>query len=312
MTPLSFALRQTAPEDFTQALMADFMKTGFSVISDHGIDLPLIDKVNAASAAFFALDRDVKQRYFDPDGAGQRGYTPFGQESAKGVDAIDLKEFWHTGRRLADDHPLSSSMPPTPAVAEIEDFDDATDSLFNAFDTFGITLLESVAEGLDLPTHFFTERVSNGNSILRLLHYPPHKTPPPEGSIRAAAHEDINVITLLLGADEAGLEIRPKDETDFQPIHAPPGTVVVNVGDMLQRLTNGILQSTTHRVVNPSPERSKYSRYSMPFFLHFEPDVSVNPMEQCVTSDRPLAFPEKMTANDYLFERLRELGLLKD
>lgn len=310
--PISLKLRDQDAEAFRNALMTSFKETGFAVIEDHGLDQALIDRAYKASRDFFALPADLKQNYFDPQGGGQRGYTPFGTENAKGVAAIDLKEFWHTGRKLPADHPKADVMAETPSVSEVSDFDGATNELFQAFDMLGQDLLRSIAIGLDLEADYFTKRVKEGNSILRLLHYPAQETPPAEGSVRAAAHEDINVITLLLGADEAGLQVKPRGADNWIPVYAPEGSMVINVGDMLQRLTNNVLQSTTHQVVNPAPERSRFSRYSMPFFLHFEPDVEIASLDNCVTDENPNHYPGSITANAYLLERLREIGLIKD
>ena len=311
LKPISLPPDDTDDTDFTKALMTSFMETGFAVVENHRLDQSVIDRVYDVSRDFFALSPDAKQKYFDPNGAGQRGYTPFGTENAKGVSKIDLKEFWHTGRDLPEGHPYNALMPDTPHVSEVPEFDSATRDLFNAFDQLGLRLLRSVASGLGLERDWFADKVRYGNSILRLLHYPAQTTPPPEGSVRAAAHEDINVITLLLGADEAGLQVKPRGHDEWISIEAPKGSMVINVGDMLQRLTNRVLQSTSHRVINPAPERSRYSRYSMPFFLHFEPDVQIASLPGCVTPDNPDQFPEPITANEYLMERLREIGLLK-
>ena len=311
ITPISMTLRNSDEAAFTEALVRSFRETGFAIIEDHGIDQGTIDDAYDQSREFFALPTEVKYTYHDPDGGGQRGYVPFGQENAKGVKEIDQKEFWHTGRDLPEGHPLSDRMAATPQVKELAHFNEANKALFNAFDRLGQDLLRNIADGLGLEREYFTKRVSNGNSILRLLHYPPQAEPPPEGSVRAAAHEDINVITLLLGAEEAGLQVKPRGIDTWIPVEAPKGSMVINVGDMLQRLTNRVLQSTTHQVVNPSPERSRYSRYSMPFFLHFEPDVEIRSLDGCVTEDNPDHFPGSITANDYLMERLREIGLIK-
>lgn len=311
INPISLKLRETNEAAFTDALMKSFKETGFAIIEDHGVDQGVIDRAYEQSRAFFAQPEDVKKSYFDPNGAGQRGYTPFGQENAKGFDAIDLKEFWHTGRRLPEGHELAGTMMPTPSVKEVEGFDQATEDLFNAFDKLGQDILRNIADGLGLEREYFTDRVRYGNSILRLLHYPAQEKPPEEGSVRAAAHEDINVITLLLGAEEAGLQVKPRGVDQWIPVYAPEGSLVINVGDMLQRLTNKVLQSTTHQVVNPAPERARFGRFSMPFFLHFEPQVEIASLESCVTEDNPNHFPGMITANDYLMERLREIGLLR-
>lgn len=309
--PISLKLRAENEAAFTEGLMKSFKETGFAIIEDHGVDQSVIDQAYDRSRAFFSLPVETKQKYHDPEGAGQRGYIPFGQESAKGFKEIDQKEFWHKGRTLPEGHALSSVMLPTPAVEDVDGFDEATEALFNAFDQLGQDLLRSVADGLGLDREYFTERVRFGNSILRLLHYPPQDAPPPEGSVRAAAHEDINVITLLLGAEEAGLQVKPRGVDSWIPVYAPNGSLVINVGDMLQRLTNKVLQSTTHQVVNPAPERARFGRFSMPFFLHFEPDVEIRSLDSCVSEDNPDHFPGMITANDYLMERLREIGLLK-
>lgn len=311
ITPISMILRNSDEAAFTDSLVRSFRETGFAIIEDHGIDQAIIDAAYDQSRAFFALPSEVKHAYHDPNGGGQRGYVPFGQENAKGVKEIDQKEFWHTGRDLPEGHPLSDRMSPTPEVKELAHFNAANKALFDAFDQLGQDLLRNIAEGLGLEREYFTKRVSNGNSILRLLHYPPQAEPPPEGSVRAAPHEDINVITLLLGAEEAGLQVRPRGVDTWIPVEAPVGSMVINVGDMLQRLTNRVLQSTTHQVVNPSPERSRFSRYSMPFFLHFEPDVEIRSLDGCVTEDNPDHYPGSITANEYLMERLKEIGLIK-
>ena len=200
-------------------------------------------------------------------------------------------------------------MAPTPSVAEVPDFDNATSSLFHALDSLGQTLLESVADGLGLSLDYFTQRVKYGNSILRLLHYPAQEVPPAEGSVRAAAHEDINVITLLLGADEAGLQVKPRGVDQWIPINAPEGSLVINVGDMLQRQTHGRLRSTTHRVVNPRGAAAQRARFSMPFFLHFRPDFLIEPLPECVAADPDNPPPPPITAHDYLMQRLREINL---
>ena len=311
LKPITLPEQEADDAAFTKALMRSLIDTGFAIIENHGLDQKIIDQAHEASRAFFSQPESVKQHYYDPTGGGQRGYTPFGTENAKGVAAIDLKEFWHTGRELAHNHPLRAIMPETPEVTEIENFDAATRNLFQAFDTLGQRLLRSVARGLNLDENWFLPKVSEGNSILRLLHYPAQPSPPPEGSVRAAAHEDINVITLLLGADEAGLQVRPRGVDEWISVEAPKGSLVINVGDMLQRLTNQHLQSTSHRVVNPAPERSRFSRYSMPYFLHFAPDVEIRSLPGCVTSEKPDLYSEPITANDYLLERLREIGLIK-
>jgi isopenicillin N synthase-like dioxygenase len=198
-------------------------------------------------------------------------------------------------------------MPDNLWVGEIDGFREYAWASYQAFDALGRRLLRAIAAFLELPLDWFDERVALGNSVLRVLHYPPVEGP--TDSVRSGAHEDINVITLLLGAEEAGLQIRDRDGR-WLPINPPPGCIVVNVGDMLQRLTNHRLPSTTHRVVNPRPERARYARYSLPFFLHFAPDVVIETLPGCVGQERPNRYPTPITADDYLQQRLREIRLL--
>lgn len=306
--PVSFPDWHEDSGAFAQALGRSFRETGFAVVQDHPVSETVIAAARDASRAFFALPELVKQGYDDTAGGGQRGYTPFGQENARGHAASDLKEFWHLGRPAPAGSPLQGVMRQTPSVREVAGFDTATRALFDALEQMGIMLLRAVARHLQLDDDWFDEKVTHGNSILRLLHYPPQSDPPPEGSVRAGAHEDINVITLLLGAEEAGLQVRHRSG-EWLDISPPSGALVVNVGDMLARLTGGVLPSTTHRVLNPTPARARFPRYSMPFFLHFAPDVRIETLPGCLAeggADAPA-----ITAHDYLMERLREIGLVR-
>lgn len=306
--PIDYRLWKTDPKRFADELGRSFRDTGFVVLSNHGIDQSVIDRGIEAGKKFFALPEDVKRRYFVPGGGGQRAYTPFATEVAKGATAKDLKEFWHVARELPADHPYGPLMGENLYVKEVPGWKDDTNAMFTALDTFGLDILSAIATHLGLPPRFFDETVKDGNSILRLLHYPPQLEPPPEGSVRAGAHEDINVITLLLGAEEGGLEVKHRNG-QWLAVNPPPGSLVVNVGDMLQRLTNHVLPSTTHRVVNPKPERSRFPRYSTPFFLHFAPDFDITTLPSCVTADNPNRYPEPLAAQDFLEIRLREIGL---
>lgn len=308
ISPVSFDLFRDDFPAFAAALGASFERYGFAVVSGHDVPQPLIDGTLERFRAFFAWPDEAKRRYQRPGTGGARGYTPFGIETAKGATAHDLKEFWHTGRDLPEGHPYHAFMPDNLWVAEIEGFAAHVRALFAAMDGFGCRILTAIAHHLGLPDAYFDDKVDCGNSILRVLHYPPL---PPEagGSIRAAAHEDINVITLLLGAEEGGLEILDRSGR-WLAINPPPGCMVINIGDMLQRLANHVLPSTTHRVVNPPPERAGRARYSMPFFLHFNPDVVIDPLPQCITADNPRRYAEPITAQDYLQQRLREIKLL--
>jgi isopenicillin N synthase-like dioxygenase len=297
--PVSFDLHERDFARFADALGRSFERYGFAVVEGHRIDPALVARAERATRAFFALPDPVKSRYRLAGVAGQRGYVPFGVETAKGAAHPDLKEFWHVGRegppRLANVWP-----------EEIADFRPAVAALYGAFDELGAALLAGVAHHLGLPRDHFSEAVADGESILRLLHYPPTDGAGP--AIRAGAHEDINAITLLLGAEEAGLELLDRDGR-WLAVNPEPGAVVVNIGDMLQRLTNHRLPSTTHRVVNPAPERRGVGRYSMPFFLHFRPDYLIRTLEGCVGAETPDRYPEPITASAYLAERLREIRL---
>ena len=306
--PISYTLWQRDPNAFADRLGASFRDTGFAVITDHPIDQAVIDNGVNAGKQFFALPDATKRGYFIPGGGGQRAYTPFATEVAKGAKAKDQKEFWHVARELPKDHKYSEIMGENLYVSEVPGWKDATNAMYKALDDFGLDILSAIAMNLKLDPRFFDTAVQDGNSILRLLHYPPQMEPPPEGSVRAGAHEDINVITLLLGAEEGGLEVLHRNGS-WLAVNPPAGSLVVNVGDMLQRLTNHVLPSTTHRVVNPKPERSRFPRYSTPFFLHFNPDYEINTLASCITPERPNQYPEPLKAQDFLEIRLKEIGL---
>ncbi|MDZ4775927.1 MAG: 2-oxoglutarate and iron-dependent oxygenase domain-containing protein [Alphaproteobacteria bacterium] len=303
ITPVSLT---EAPDVFARKLGDSFVSTGFAIVADHGLDPAQIERALDRFKAFFALPDDVKRRYKIEGGGGQRAYTPFGTEAAKGADKVDLKEFWHVGRNLPPGHPYRAEMADNVWPQEVENFEKDAYALYEAFDALGAKVLAAIARYLKLPDDFFVPTVANGNSILRALHYPPLQGKP-EG-IRAEAHEDINTITLLLGAEEAGLQAKKRDGT-WLDINPPPNCVVINIGDMLQRLTNGYLPSTTHRVLNPSAERAHLPRYSIPFFLHFAPDYLIKTLPSCVDAAHPDKFPTPITAQEYLNERLREIRL---
>jgi isopenicillin N synthase-like dioxygenase len=262
----------------------------------------------SAAKAFFALPQAAKLRYRIAGGAGQRGYTPFGVETAKQAKTADLKEFWHIGRDLPEGHRLWGTIAPNIWPDEIASFRPTLSALYRDLDDLGRKVLSGVARRLGLAPNAFEAAVRDGDSVLRLLHYPPLTSAPPAGAVRAGAHEDINAITLLLGADEAGLELLDRDG-HWLAINPPAGSIVVNIGDMLQRLTNHRLPSTTHRVVNPRAERSGAARFSMPFFLHFAPDFEIRTLPGCISAERPDRYPQAITARAYLDERLRELKL---
>lgn len=306
---LSLADQARDPAAFAAAFGGSFERFGFAIVADHGVPQDLIDRAWSETEALFALPEEEKRGYFVEGGGGARGYTPFKTEIAKDAKHVDLKEFWHVGRELPEGHRFEGQMPRNIWPARPEGFKDTFVELFAAFDRAGDRLLSAIALHLGLDSHWFDPAVKDGNSVLRLLHYPP--IPVDAEGVRAGAHEDINLITLLLGAEEAGLELLDRDSGEWLAIKPPEGAMVVNVGDMLQRLTNHVMPSTTHRVVNPAPERRGHSRYSMPFFLHPAPDFLIETLPQTITAENPNRYPTPITAHDYLHERLVEIGLIK-
>ncbi len=306
---LSLADQARDPDGFAAAFGGSFERFGFAIVADHGIPDDLIQRAWRETEELFALPDAEKRGYFVEGGGGARGYTPFKTEIAKGASAVDLKEFWHVGRELPAGPRFAADMAANIWPDRPAGFKDVFLELFTAFDRAGDKLLSAIARYLGLAPDWFDPAVGDGNSVLRLLHYPP--IPADAEGVRAGAHEDINLITLLLGAEEAGLELYDRTGERWLSIKPPEGALVVNVGDMLQRLTNNVLPSTTHRVVNPPPERRGHSRYSMPFFLHPAPDFLIQTLPQTVTSDNPDRYPIPITAQDYLYERLVEIGLIK-
>ena len=294
-------------EDIADELGRSFAEFGFAVVRDHGIPQELIDRAEAKSKEFFALSDEAKRAYKIEGGGDARGYTPFGTEKAKDAEIFDLKEFWHVGRELPEGHELAEFMAPNVWPSEVDGFEETFSELYSAFETAGARVLEAIALHLGLERDFFAPTVEDGNSVMRLLHYPPLPDDAPDGAIRAAAHGDINTITLLLGAEEAGLQLLTKSG-EWHPVYAEEGSLVINVGDMLERLTAGKLRSTTHRVVNPSGDAAKRSRYSMPFFLHFRPDYMIDPLPSCVAEGAGEAQPP-ISSHDFLLQRLREINL---
>lgn len=292
--------------EFAAALGKAYTDIGFVTIKNHGFDEATQDKLYAQAADFFGLDKSTKTKYEITGLAGQRGYTSFGREHAKGMTAADLKEFWQVGQPApAYDGPEYHD---NVEVGELPTFAPAFKKAYQELEAIGQQMLQAIALFLELPMDYFQAPVTGGNSILRAIHYPPI-TEDPGDSVRAGQHEDINLITLLMGASADGLQVLNK-QNEWVGITAIPGSLVVNVGDMLQRLTNGILRSTTHRVVNPPKEQWGTSRYSIPFFLHPVGSMPLNALESCIRSDRPKAFDD-ITAGAYLEERLIEIGLKK-
>jgi len=296
--------------EFAQAIGESFRTFGFAMVRDFPIDRALIDKAWKLSEEFFALPEAEKRSYHIPAIAGARGYTPFGVEIAKDAKAHDLKEFWHIGRDLPDGSPLAdASMPPNVWPERPEGFKDLFSELYRQFDEAGSAILSAIALYLGLDEHWFDPAIEDGNSVMRLLHYPPLRNVEGE-AIRAGAHGDINLITLLLGAEEAGLELLDRSGK-WMNASPPDGAMVINVGDMLERLTNNYLPSTIHRVRNPSAERAAFSRFSMPFFLHLRSDFPIKTLPQCISSQNPDHYPNPILADEFLQQRLQEIGLKK-
>ena len=288
-----------------------FNEMGFVTITNHGLSKELIDKLYEQVTNLFKLPETTKLKYEKAELAGQRGYTSKGKETAKGFKTPDLKEFWQIGQTVSDNDPVKNEYPDNLVVEELEEFNPTTREVYQKLENAGQHLLRAIAVYLNLPENYFDDKVHNGNSILRTLHYFPIENPDalPQDAVRAGAHEDINLITLLIGASADGLELLTR-ENEWFPVKAHGEDLVVNVGDMLQRLTNNKLKSTTHRVVNPPREQMKNSRYSVPFFLHPKSDMDLTSLESCIDAKHPKQYSD-MTAGEYLDERLREIGLKK-
>lgn len=299
---------ESRKQKFVQALGKAYEEVGFVAVKNHGIPDNLIADLYKYVQQFFALPTETKLQYEKKELAGQRGYTSFGREHAKGFDAPDLKEFFQFGQTVEDNDPIKSEYPDNVTVNEVQQFTPTLLQAYRNFENSGKALLQAIALYLGLDEHYFDDWVHNGNSILRAIHYPPINSEP-KSAIRAEQHEDINLITLLVGASADGLQILTK-QGDWVGVTSLPEQIVVNVGDMLQRLTNNKLRSTTHRVVNPPRELWGTSRFSIPFFLHPKSDMSLASLESCIDEQHPKAY-EDATAGEYLDERLREIGLKK-
>lgn len=291
-------------EAFVEALGRSLCEIGFFALVNHGVEQRLIDAAYGAAEAFFALPEATKRQYELAEMKGQRGFTQFGKEHAKDSSAPDLKEFWHLGREQPTANPVS--YPDNLWPREVPQFRPVMSTLFEQLETCAGHLMEACAQYLQQPTDFFNTQVSEGQTILRVIHYPPIPEDAIPASQRAAPHEDINLITLLCEATTPGLELLT-NEGEWLPVQTTPGQIIVDTGDMLQALSNGLLKSTTHRVVNPDNSRNR--RFSMPFFVHPRPEFDLTPRPNCIqqTGGRPL-FPAQ-TAGEYLTQRLQEIGL---
>jgi isopenicillin N synthase-like dioxygenase len=295
-------------QKFASELGKAYEQVGFVAVKNHGVPDDLIADLYKYVQQFFALPTDVKLKYELRELAGQRGYTSFGREHAKGFDAPDLKEFFQYGQTVEDNEEVGEEYPGNVDVAEVPQLTPTLYKAYRNFEKSGKALLQAIALFLGLDENHFDNYVHNGNSILRAIHYPPI-TNEPKSAIRAEQHEDINLITLLVGASADGLQILTK-QNEWVGVTSLPEQIVVNVGDMLQRLTNNRLRSTTHRVVNPPRELWATSRYSIPFFLHPKGSMNLACLEGCISGENPKAY-EDATAGEYLDERLREIGLKK-
>ena len=296
---------ESEKQKFVAEIGAAYEDVGFVAVKNHGISDELIKQLYRWVQDFFALPLDIKCKYEIEGLGGQRGYTSFGKEHAKNSSAGDLKEFWHFGQYTSD---KSINYPDNIDVDELPEFNKVGKEAYQQLEKTGQEILKALALFLDLQENYFDEFVEDGNSILRPIHYPPIKGEP-KNAVRAGEHEDINLITLLIGAAADGLQVKNK-KGEWVPVTVLEDHIVVNVGDMLQRLCNGRLKSTTHRVVNPPREEWGKSRFSIPFFLHPKSSMPLNCLSSCITKENPKQFDD-ITAGEYLTQRLREIGLIK-
>lgn len=296
-TRLEDAERRAA---FVRTLGEGLERYGFAAVSHHGISPELIEQGYAKAREFFALPLETKKKYEIPETGRQRGYTPYGVEHAKDRDVPDLKEFWHTGRELPRDHSMhiSGEIPPNVFPSEVPGFADAMMELFNTLERFALRLLDAVGEHLDLPPAFFRDMVRDGNSVHRIINYPDMGETVPEGAVRAAAHEDINLMTVLPASTRPGLQIMTPDG-EWLDVMTPPDVMICDTGDMMNLVTADKLPATTHRVINP--EASDGGRMSMPFFVHPHPEALLEPI-------RP-DYAEPIRTRDFFAERQRETGV---
>ncbi len=291
-----------ARAEFEEALFEGFNYYGFIVLKDHRVRHDLLQRAYAKSAEFFALPEAEKSAFFRKD--GQRGYTPFGREHAKDSEFPDLKEFWHVGREFEEGSPLADIYPPNMWPEKPEGFRETFLELYDALEEAGLVMLEALAPSLDVPRDFFRKMATDGNSILRLLHYPPVPDGANPKSIRAAAHEDINLITILVAANGGGLQLLDRDG-NWLPVETDPENLIIDAGDMLARVCNDVIPATTHRVINPDGGPN-VSRYSMPFFMHPHSKAVLSCLESCKGGGAK--YPD-ITADDFLKQRLKEIGL---
>jgi isopenicillin N synthase-like dioxygenase len=293
-------------DQFIKGVGNALREVGFFALTNHTVSPELIRDTYAQTAELFELPEATKKSYEVPGLKGQRGYTSFGKEHAKDSKAPDLKEFWHVGQDLSTEHPRSAGYPPNVWPTELKDFQRVMVDVYRRLESAAFSILEACAFYIGEEKSLIRDTAIDGNSILRLIHYPPVPADRDPSSIRAGAHEDINLITLLIDATASGLEILDR-RNQWVPVVTPKGCIIVDAGDMLQNLTNGFFKSTTHRVVNPNSSRER--RYSAPFFVHARGEVSLNPLASCVKATVGKKVYPNITADAYLLQRLKEIGL---
>ena len=298
-------------ENFILDLGGAFSNIGFVAVKNHFLSNELSLKLYEVFESFFALPEDVKMKYARPELFGQRGYVGKRQENAKGSNQADLKEFYHIGQILESSLLLNYDYPENVWPKEILEFKVVCEEVYQALEDTAVVLLRAIALFLNIDESYFDSKVIQGNSILRAIHYfPLNSRDVEDGAVRAGAHGDINLITLLMGASAEGLEVQRRDGK-WVRITAFPDQIICNVGDMLERLTNNVLKSTIHRVVNPPKDKLHESRYSMPFFMHPKRSVDLNCLDSCVTEQNPQKYSD-ITAGEFLTQRLKEIGLIKE
>tara|TARA_B100000575_G_scaffold293716_1_gene306028 strand:- start:278 stop:1228 length:951 start_codon:yes stop_codon:yes gene_type:complete len=293
---------------FVQTIGKAFQEIGFCAVKGHFLDDDLVNRLYRQIKLFFDLPTDIKRKYEHPEFSGQRGYVSFGKESAKGSKHGDLKEYWHFGQYISNNELNNYNYFPNITVNELPEFNLVGEEAYKALEKTAKYVLRSLALYLEIDENYFDNYIKNGNSILRPIHYPPI-TEDPKKAVRAAAHGDINLITLLMGAHGKGLQVQNTNGKWIDAV-ASEDELMINIGDMLSRHTNNVLKSTVHRVVNPDKELLKKSRYSIPFFMHPISEMKLNVLESTICDEFPKAY-EDITAGEFLEERLIELGLLK-
>ena len=296
-------------QKFVNEIGKAYEDIGFVALKGHFLDDKLVADLYSEVRNFFSLPLEIKASYENPEIGGQRGYVSFGKEHAKGRSAGDLKEFWHFGQYVSEGSKYSGEYPNNVEVTELPNFNSIGKEAYVMLEKTGVYVLRALSLYIGLDEHYFDPYIKDGNSILRPIHYPPITDEPKDGAVRAAAHGDINLITLLMGAQGKGLQVQNNDG-DWIDAMAQPDELMINVGDMLSRHTNNKLKSTIHQVVNPPRELWSTSRYSIPFFMHPVSDMKLNCLPECVDENNPKLY-EDITAGDYLNERLVELGLIK-